>query len=245
MLALIAAYLSLRGPGPFCPISQHWGDQQTVILQIYSTLGMLFVLPLSVILIERRNFAEQLQSALADMRRLATVDQLTGVANRRSFDESLDTEWKRSVRDAAPLSLLMIDADHFKSFNDRYGHVAGDDCLRGIAAALGAKPLRQHDLVARYGGEEFAAILPGAPASVAEQIANQMRLSVREASIRHEDNPPGYVTISIGCATVVPSAGMLPEELIAAADRALYLAKKSGRNRVCSDSPQSGKASMQ
>jgi diguanylate cyclase (GGDEF)-like protein len=236
MLSLIAAYMSLRGHGPFALASHIGSDEQTLVLQIYSTLAMLFVLPLSVILIERRNFAAQLQQALGDMKQLATIDQLTSVANRRRFDESLDTEWKRAFRDGSPISLLMIDADHFKSFNDRYGHVAGDQCLRGIAAALHAKPLRQYDLVARYGGEEFAAILPGAPAAIAEQIAQQMRVSVLEACIRHEDNLHGRVTVSIGYATFVPARGTNPAELIAAADRALYRAKETGRNRVCAAS---------
>jgi diguanylate cyclase (GGDEF)-like protein len=238
MLSLIAAYLSLRGYGPFHRAFILWSDQQTIILQVYSTLAMLFVLPLSVILVERRNFAEKLQRALEEMKDLATIDQLTAVANRRRFDETLDTEWKRAIRDATPISLLMIDADHFKTFNDRYGHVAGDDCLRGIAAALSAKPLRQHDLVARYGGEEFAAILPGAPAAAAEELAEQMRLSVLESCVTHEGNPTGCVTVSIGCASLVPAKGMSPAELIASADRALYLAKESGRNRVCTAAPR-------
>ncbi len=238
MLSLVAAYFSVRGLGPFHLAAEGWTDQQSVVLQIYSTLAMLFVLPLSVILVERRNFAEKLQHALDEMKNLATIDQLTGVANRRRFDEILDTEWKRAIRDATPISLLMIDADHFKSFNDRYGHVAGDDCLRGIAAALSAKPLRQHDLVARYGGEEFAAILPGAPAAAAEELAEQMRLSVLESCVTHEGNPTGCVTVSIGCASLVPAKGMSPAELIASADRALYLAKESGRNRVCTAAPR-------
>jgi diguanylate cyclase (GGDEF)-like protein len=238
VLSLVAAYFSLRGLGPFHLAAQGWTDQQSVVLQIYSTLAMLFVLPLSVMLVERRNFAEKLQHALDEMKNLATIDQLTAVANRRRFDETLDTEWKRAIREATPISLLMIDADHFKSFNDHYGHVAGDDCLRGIAAALSAKPLRQHDLVARYGGEEFAAILPGAPASIAEELAEQMRRSVFESSVPHEGNPTGFVTVSIGCASLVPAKGMSPAELIASADRALYLAKEGGRNQVCTAAPK-------
>lgn len=238
ILSLVAAYFSLRGLGPFHLLVGGWTDQQSIILQVYSTLAVLFVLPLSVILVERRNFSEQLQHALGEMKKLATIDPLTGIANRRRFDEALDTEWKRAVRDASPISLLMIDADHFKSFNDRYGHVAGDDCLRYIASALNSKPLRQHDLVARYGGEEFAAILPGAPAGIAEELAEQMRLSVLASHIPHESNPLGYVTVSIGCAALVPANGMTPADLIGSADRALYLAKESGRNTVCTAAPR-------
>jgi diguanylate cyclase (GGDEF)-like protein len=238
MLSLVAAYFSVRGLGPFHLQAEGWTDQKEFILQTYSTLAVLFVFPLTVILVERRNFADKLQQALEEMKNLATIDQLTGVANRRRFDEILDTEWKRAIRDATPISLLMIDVDHFKSFNDHYGHVAGDDCLRGIAAALSAKPLRQHDLVARYGGEEFAAILPGAPAGIAEELAEQMRGSVSETCVPHEGNPTGCVTVSIGCASIVPAKGMSPAELIASADRALYLAKEGGRNRVCTAAPK-------
>ena len=238
MLSLVAAYFSVRGLGPFHLQAEGWTDQKEFILQCYSTLAVLFVFPLTVILVERRNFAEKLQQALEEMKNLATIDQLTALANRRRFDETLDTEWKRAIRDATSISLLMIDADHFKSFNDHYGHVAGDDCLRGIAVALNSKPLRQHDLVARYGGEEFAAILPGAPAGIAEELAEQMRLSVSENCVPHEGNPTGCVTVSIGCASLVPTKEMSPADLIASADRALYLAKEGGRNRVCTAAPK-------
>lgn len=235
MLTFIASYQSLHGRGPFFAVSQNWNDQQTVLLQGYSTLAMLFVLPLSIMLVERLNFEEQLQKALWEMKKLATVDQLTGVANRRQFDQSLEVEWNRALREGTSIALLMIDADHFKAFNDQYGHVAGDACLRQIAAALQSEPVRPHDLVARYGGEEFAAILPGAPADVAHELAQQMRRRVTACTIPHERNPPGCVTVSIGCASVRPTAQMLPGELIAAADRALYKAKEGGRNCVFSE----------
>ena len=200
MLTLIASYQSLHGHGPFFAVSHLWSEQQTFLLQGYSTLAMLFVLPLSIMLVERLNFEEQLQQALGEMKELATVDQLTGIANRRQFDQTLHMEWNRALREGKPMAMLMIDADHFKAFNDRYGHIAGDGCLRQIADALQAEPLRPHDLVARYGGEEFAAILSGAAADLATELAQQMRRRVFATSIPHERNPPGCVTVSIGCA---------------------------------------------
>lgn len=231
MLSIISAHLSLHGYGPFVPRTG-WGDAQTVILQLYSTLGMLFVLPLSVILIERRNFEEQLQQAFSDMKQLASEDKLTGVANRRRFDQALDSEWKRAARSASTIALLMIDADCFKAYNDRYGHLAGDECLRQIASALASEQLRSQDLVARYGGEEFAILLPDASSPGAHEIAERVRARIAAVNILHEGNPHGRVTISIGCAVVAANLNRQPQELIAAADAALYAAKQGGRNRV-------------
>ncbi len=231
MLSIISAHLSLHGYGPFLTRGA-WGEPQTVILQLYSTLGMLFVLPLSVTLVERRDFEQQLQQAYADMKQLASEDKLTGVANRRRFDQVLEIEWKRAARNQTAIALLMIDADCFKAYNDRYGHLAGDECLRQIAAALASEPMRPQDLVARYGGEEFAILLPEAIISAAGEIAESVRLRVAETNIPHEGNPHGRVTISIGCAVIDADLETEPQALIAAADAALYTAKQGGRNRV-------------
>lgn len=235
MLSLIASYQSLHGKGPFFAVTHSWTYQQTVLLQAYSMFAMLFVMPLSVMRLERLNFEDMLQRALADMKKLATVDQLTGVANRRQFDQTLHMEWNRALRDHKSLTILMIDADHFKAYNDTYGHIAGDRCLQQIAKSLQGAQRRPHDLVARYGGEEFATILPGAPVDIAIEVAQQMRLQVFTCDIPHQRNPPGRVTVSIGCASIVPQANTTSEDLLAAADKALYAAKESGRNRVCSE----------
>ena len=237
MLALISAYLSLQGHGPFVVASHSWDDTQTTLLRIFSTLAMLFVFPLCVMLMERRNFEERLQQAYIDMKQLASVDGLTGIANRRRFDEALEAEWHRALHNQTPLSLLMIDADHFKAYNDRYGHVAGDECLRRIATVLARSTYRPHDLVARYGGEEFAILLPEVPGNLAEGVAHRMRTNVATEDVIHEGNPLGYVTVSVGFSSIVPASGLSPRQLVSAADGALYLAKKNGRNRVYSADP--------
>jgi len=166
---------------------------------------------------------------------LAATDPMTGLANRRLFDQSLSGEWRRALRDHAPLSLLMIDADLFKSFNDTYGHMQGDDCLKMIADAAAEVVRRPGDLVARFGGEEFTVILPNTERDGALAIAEQISSAIRARGIRHQGNPLGIVTVSVGCATMFPALGWNEVNLIEMADAALYRAKGAGRNRVCAD----------
>ena len=175
---------------------------------------------------------EQLARANADLAKLSLVDALTGVANRRHFDQTLRKEWSRSIRSAEPVSLLMIDVDHFKAYNDQYGHPGGDVCLRTIAAVLDLGVHRRSDLVARYGGEEFAVILPGTPGGAAWLLAEAMRRALEDQGIAHLGHPGGIVTVSIGVAAASAERGSRPDLLIEAADRALYEAKRTGRNRV-------------
>jgi diguanylate cyclase (GGDEF)-like protein/PAS domain S-box-containing protein len=168
---------------------------------------------------------------------MATKDGLTGLANRRSFDEALTQGWLRTVREKSQMSLLLLDLDHFKGFNDAYGHLVGDDCLRAVAAALQSLTLGPGDLIARYGGEEIAIILAQADAQGAVAVAERARAAIEALALPHEATSvsAGVVTVSIGAATTVVrtggSAGM-PQALLAAADRALYQAKAGGRNRV-------------
>ena len=186
--------------------------------------------------------AEQVAGALASARlyeevrqraTLALVDGLTGIANRRQLDAELEREWRRAIRSGAPLSLVLLDIDGFKAFNDLYGHPAGDDCLRQVAAALAGVPRRAADLVARYGGEEFAMVLPDLDAAGAESIAESARAAIEALSIPHASSPAApVVTLSAGAATRSPSRGGSAMALVAGADRALYLAKRQGRNRV-------------
>lgn len=232
MLTLIAASCSLHGFGPFRSTTGVWTDAHSAVVQSFSTLAMLFVFPFSVKLMERRNFEEQLRQAYAEMAKLATIDKLTGVANRRHFDEMLETMWSRGLRSGEPIGLLMVDADCFKAYNDLYGHVAGDECLRKVAAALSAEPLRQNDLIARYGGEEFAILLPGASIAALKEVAERLRCRVAGEGIQHQGNPYERVTISLGCASMRPRGGERPETWISAADGALYAAKRGGRNRA-------------
>jgi diguanylate cyclase (GGDEF)-like protein len=175
----------------------------------------------------------QLQEANDLLRRISLQDGLTGVSNRRHFDETLPAEWRRAERDKDPVSLIMIDIDHFKAFNDGYGHLKGDDCLRAVAGGIQKVVHRPGDLVARYGGEEFAVLLPGTDTTGALSVAEVLRSTVEGLQLEHAHSESGrFVTISAGVATTIPHAGGTPIDLIAAADAALYDAKSGGRNRV-------------
>jgi diguanylate cyclase (GGDEF)-like protein/PAS domain S-box-containing protein len=182
---------------------------------------------------DRKLADEKLQSAYRMMEGLVTVDALTGIANRRRFDEALATEWRRNLRDGTPLSLLFLDVDHFKLYNDTLGHLKGDSCLRQIAESALDIVQRPADLVARYGGEEFAVILPATDSAGAAAIAEDICEAVRNRRLPHPASDLGFVTVSIGCATIIPRPGTNPLELSARADQALYDAKGKGRNRVC------------
>lgn len=170
--------------------------------------------------------------AEAELTRLAVTDPLTGLANRRALDRRVATEWQRAVRDQTPLSALFIDIDHFKRYNDTYGHAAGDEVLAVVAHNITAATRRSTDMVARYGGEEFAVILPGTPADGAAKLAEKIRRRIEGINVEHEGAQYGRVTISVGCATCQPPEGGSGAKLIEAADRLLYEAKETGRNRV-------------
>jgi diguanylate cyclase (GGDEF)-like protein/PAS domain S-box-containing protein len=185
---------------------------------------------------ERKEAEEQLATANRQLEEMANHDALTGLSNRRHFDAMLASELRRARRNRAHVSLVMIDVDHFKRFNDRYGHQAGDHCLAEIGRALAAVPGRPGDFAARYGGEEMALVLPSTPAAGALVIAERARQAVRALAIPHENNEGGIVTISLGVATT-SGATDTPESLIEAADRALYSAKEGGRDRVASAQP--------
>ncbi|MEQ9330146.1 PleD family two-component system response regulator [Thalassobaculum sp.] len=164
---------------------------------------------------------------------LAYLDGLTGVANRRRFDEYAELEWRRARRHGRPVSVLMVDVDQFKHFNDHYGHQAGDACLQKVAAVLGGLVNRPADLLARYGGEEFVCVLPETPAEGARVLAERMRAAVEGLGIAHDGaGAAGCVTISIGVATAVVDASSTLEDTLARADAQLYRAKSAGRNRV-------------
>jgi diguanylate cyclase (GGDEF)-like protein/PAS domain S-box-containing protein len=166
---------------------------------------------------------------------LAMLDGLTGLANRGRFDERLQEEWARALREGTPLSLLMIDVDHFKKFNDQYGHPAGDACLRAVAKILRAEARRPADLAARYGGEEFVLLLPNTEAAGCALVGERVREELRRLDVTHAMNPPTRrVTVSLGGATIWPNAKLATEtsSLIDAADRALYTAKEAGRDRL-------------
>jgi len=188
---------------------------------------------------ERKRAEQELQAAYRAVEALAVVDPLTGVANRRRLDQTLTTEWRRGLRERRPLSLLLIDADLFKSYNDTYGHIRGDSCLKQIAEAAQDVVCRPGDLVARYGGEEFAIVLPDTENEGAMQIAGEICEALWGRRLPHSLNPCGFATISVGCATVVPGLGQHVQTLVQAADEALYAAKQGGRNRVCAHATMS------
>ena len=175
----------------------------------------------------------QLREAIAALNELAVRDGLTALFNRRHFDAVFSVEWKRAARERKPVALLLIDVDHFKQFNDRYGHLGGDECLREIAKALGGAPRRGHDCVARYGGEEFAVLLPGAHAEGAARIAEELRQAVLRLGLEHADSGiDRFATVSIGVSSRVPAVGEDCRVVVAEADVALYAAKRAGRNCV-------------
>ena len=179
------------------------------------------------------------------LRQMVFIDGLTGVANRRCFDERLQTEWRRAARNGLPLALLLLDVDHFKRFNDRYGHQAGDECLRQVARAVRGSLLRPGDTVARYGGEEFACILPETDFEGALAMGDAIERAVRALGIAHADSDvSGTVSVSIGVSMGMPERASEPAPLLALADAQLYRAKRSGRGRACGavlgGSPEAG-----
>jgi diguanylate cyclase (GGDEF)-like protein/PAS domain S-box-containing protein len=175
-----------------------------------------------------------LQQAMWELDRLATLDGLTQVANRRRFDSYLMQEWQRLARTLQPLSLILCDVDYFKRYNDHYGHQAGDLCLQMIAQAMAKVAKRPADLVARYGGEEFAILLSQTDRAGAEQVAEALQWALQSLAIPHDTSQVSqYITMSVGIATMLPLQHQLPEELIKRADQALYLAKEQGRDRIC------------
>lgn len=186
---------------------------------------------------------ERLAEMNRELERLSTTDSLTGVANRRSFNEFLSREWLREQREQQPFSVIMIDIDHFKNYNDHYGHLEGDVCLQKVAWALQGALCRPGDLLARYGGEEFVAILPHTDVRGAVELAETMHEKIRELQLKHEDSPvSAHVTISAGIASVIPNQSLSPSQVMAMADKALYEAKQTGRNQSAIATPSSGNA---
>ncbi len=205
------------------------------LLVLFAGLLLIALLDIYVIISLRRN--GELAAAKRQLERISMTDGLTNLANRRHFDHFLETEWARAQRQRSRISLIMIDIDHFKEFNDEYGHPAGDECLRQVAQALEGVARRPTDLVARYGGEEFAMILPDT--DNATQLAELCRKAVEALQIKHHySKVADVITISAGvCTLTYPDGGMTAASLTKKADQALYQAKESGRNKVVSNEP--------
>jgi diguanylate cyclase (GGDEF)-like protein len=191
---------------------------------------------------DRKHAAKALEGAYRAVELMAITDSLTGLANRRRFDQCLSVEWRRGLRDQLPLSLLLIDVDMFKLYNDTYGHLRGDHCLKQIAETALGVVVRVGDLVARFGGEEFTVLLPNTGMAGAAHVAEGIGAALRAREIPQQGTPLGIVTVSIGCATLVPHMDLCSAHLIDFADEALYAAKRNGRNSVRSFSQLTGGA---
>jgi diguanylate cyclase (GGDEF)-like protein len=181
---------------------------------------------------EAEAISQHLEVANRHLETLAATDALTGVANRRVFDLTAALEWRRAIREQTPMSMLLMDVDHFKAYNDFYGHQAGDTCLREVAATIRSSLHRPGDLLARYGGEEFAVVLSNTELDGAARVAGDLLAAIAGRRLLHEASAFGHVTVSIGAACIPPQADAAVEQLTALADAALYAAKRGGRNRV-------------
>lgn len=170
---------------------------------------------------------------LSEMNKIASIDGLTQIPNRRRFDEHLEHQWKQMIRERSPICLILFDIDHFKQFNDTYGHLAGDDCLKQVAQVLEGCVQRPSDLIARYGGEEFAAILPQTTIAGAIEVAQRVQTEIANLKILHEKSSVSdYLTLSIGIAGSIPTSTQSFSKLLDEADQYLYLAKQQGRDRI-------------
>ncbi len=186
--------------------------------------------------LELEKLVEERTRALAEsnarLEAMSNTDSLTNIANRRNFDSTLAQEWNRALRAGRPLALIILDVDHFKHYNDHYGHVAGDDCLKALAQTLVKAERRAGRLVARYGGEEFVALMPETTQDEVMAAARHIQAKIWELALPHAETEPGIVTVSLGAISVVPTMEHTPDFLLRQADAALYRAKSQGRNQV-------------
>ncbi len=233
LMAAPAVYMTERSHGVFMLSGATLEQHGFLILQLFLCVNLVIVYTVNAALGVRDKMHREMAAAFQEADALATQDYSTGLANRFSFDRMLALEWQSAARQKESLALMMVDIDHFKLYNDHYGHLAGDDCLRRIAAILANTSLRSSDMVARYGGEEFAIVLPRVTVQGAITLGERIRQIVADAQIPHMPYTPGIVTVSIGVAAMVPDVATGDEtDLIQLADRALYAAKRAGRNRV-------------
>jgi two-component system cell cycle response regulator len=208
-------------------------QKEILVIQLDSLQLIMTVADQLSSFIQRKQAEDQLQELNLELRKLANLDGLTQVANRRRFDAYFLQEWRRSMREEKWLSLILCDVDYFKPYNDHYGHLAGDDCLQRVAQTMNDQVQRPADLVARYGGEEFVILLPNTPCGGAHQVALNLQDRIQSLRLPHaKSKVKPYVTMSLGVASLIPRANLSPEDLLSAADQALYQAKHQGRDRV-------------
>ncbi len=236
-VSFIAVAFTTQGKGPFGVWPSDLTVTSNVALQIYLGFQLVALFPASLMILERKRMGSELSDTNAQLLLLASLDGLTGIANRRSFDEYFAQEWNRAIRLQTPLAFIMIDIDHFKQFNDIYGHHAGDQCLQAVAMALKGEVQRIQDHLARFGGEEFSLLLPHTSLDGAMHLAERLRGAVLKLKINHRGSSTGQVTISLGCAALTPANSEDKTALFEMADAALYDAKRSGRNRSVASVP--------
>ena len=225
--------LRLAGRGALgAPVLRHADDGQWVhFYETRTPSGYLVMTRLDITPLVEKGLA--LERANEQLLRLSTVDGLTGISNRRLFDQTLQSEWQRCGRNQSMLSLLMIDIDHFRRYNTHYGHLTGDECLRQVTRVLAGCVKRSGELVARFGGEEFAVLLPGVDGHEARRVAERCLQQIAGARIPHADSPVApWLTLSVGLATLVPAPRVASSTLVEAAEQALRRAKRSGRARL-------------
>jgi diguanylate cyclase (GGDEF)-like protein len=232
VIAFISISLTIHGYGPLMLVADHRMLHRIVIVQIFMAVALFTSFSVAALLEERKELETSLQQSEARYRLLANLDGLTGLANRRCFDDRLQDEWQIALITHQPLSLLMIDVDLFKKFNDLFGHINGDNCLRQIAGVIADGVPESLGEASRFGGEEFAVILPDTDSAHAMAAAERLRAAVADMRMPHPGSPWHLQTISIGVAVAVPEPGQSPLSLLNASDSALYLAKLLGRNRV-------------
>jgi len=232
VIAFISIILTVKGYGPLMLVPDHRMLHRIVIVQIFLAVALFTSFSVAALLEERKELETSLQKSEARYRLLANLDGLTGLANRRCFDEELEEQWLTALMNQQPLSLLMIDVDLFKKFNDLFGHINGDTCLRQIANIIADNVPPNVGEASRFGGEEFAVILPNTEGTCAMAVAETLRAAVAAIHLPHSGSPWHIQTISVGVAVAVPKPGESPLSLLNASDSALYLAKLLGRNRV-------------
>jgi diguanylate cyclase (GGDEF)-like protein len=237
IVAGISIAFTVAGRGPLMLIADATMLHRIVVEQIFVAVALFTTFPVAALLEERKALELSLQKSEQRYRELATADALTGLANRRGFDEQLEAEWQRAIRAHESVAILLMDVDLFKSYNDIYGHIGGDECLRCIAGVIAGALQRSSDRASRFGGEEFAVILPNTELDRALVVAENIRCAVAAMNIPHQCSPHGIQTISIGVAAAIPVHEALAVALLMQSDRALYRAKDLGRNRVEAAAP--------
>ena len=233
LVTLIAISFTIKGHGPLMLITgQHMLLHRIVIAQIFVAVAIFTMFPVAALLEEQEELKASLAASEAKFRNLAHADELTGLCNRRAFNLQLEESWQKARSEGRSIAMLLLDADLFKQYNDVYGHLVGDECLRSLAGAITEVVGPTAGISSRFGGEEFAVILPGADRDQAKRTAEAIRRSAFARKLPHPTSPLGVQTVSIGVAALVPESGQPSMELVSLADQALYTAKLLGRNQV-------------